>query len=234
MNKLKTCRHGDMVYQANDLYVGRSLDLYGEFSEGEVAVFRALVRPGDVVVDVGANVGAHTVALARLVGREGSVIAFEPQRVTYYCLCASVALNNLHQVVCVQAAAGEAERTLLVPDLDPDRDQNFGGLELGGPGAGRAGRKVPVRRLDSLALPACRLIKIDVEGMEREVLAGAAETIRRCRPFLYVEDDRRDRSDGLRALLHELGYVCCLHRPPYFNPDNFAGRRDNISAARFL
>ena len=228
MNKVKKCRYGDMVYQPNDLYIGRSLDLYGEFSEAEVALFRSLVRPGDVVLDVGANVGAHTVALARLVGPSGAVIAFEPQRLAYYCLCANVALNNLHQVVCFQVAAGEAERTLLVPDLDPDREQNFGGLELGGPAAGRAGRPVPVQRIDGLALSACRLIKIDVEGMEREVLAGAAETIRRCRPFLYVEDDRRDRSAGLRAFLHELGYVLHLHRPPYFNPENVAGRRENV------
>src|SRR5262249_49779677 len=79
-----------------------------------------------------------------------------------------------------------------------------------------------------LGLAACRLIKIDVEGMEREVLAGAAETIRRCRPFLYVEDERRDRSEALGAFLHELGYVLHLHQPPYFNPDNFAGRRANV------
>jgi FkbM family methyltransferase len=228
MNKLKKCRYGDMVYQPNDLYIGRSFELYGEFSEAEVTLFRALVRPGDVVVDVGANIGAHTVALARLVGPGGRVIAFEPQRLAYYCLCANVALNNLHHVVCCQAAAGASERPLVVPDLDPDREQNFGGLELGGSAAGRPGQTVPMRRIDGLGLSACRFIKIDVEGMEREVLAGAAETIRRCRPLLYVEDDRRDRSAELRALLLDLGYVCWLHRPSYFNPENFAGRRDNV------
>jgi FkbM family methyltransferase len=228
MNKVKQCRYGQMVYQPNDLWIGRSLELYGEFSEGEVALFRALLRPGDVALDVGANVGAHTVAVAGLVGPRGRVIAFEPQRLAYYCLCANVALNNLHHVVCHQAAAGRSAGFLVVPDLDPDREQNFGGVELSATAAGRPGQKVPVWRIDDLGLPACRLIKIDVEGMEREVLAGAAETIRRCRPLLYVEDDRRDRSAELRALLHELGYGLHLHRPPYFNPQNVAGSRDNV------
>src|SRR5439155_11606088 len=55
MNKLKQCRHGLMVYQPNDRYIGRSLELYGEFSEAEVDLFAGLVGPGDTAVDVGAN-----------------------------------------------------------------------------------------------------------------------------------------------------------------------------------
>src|SRR5687768_6606900 len=82
-NRLKDCRYGRMLYNVNDLYVGRSLDLYGEFSEGEVEVFRQLVRPGDLVMDVGANVGAHTVWFAKAVGPGGVVLAFEPQRLVF-------------------------------------------------------------------------------------------------------------------------------------------------------
>ncbi|MBU3737095.1 MAG: hypothetical protein FGM62_08995, partial [Methylobacterium sp.] len=60
-NQLASCRHGPLLYNVNDQYVGRSLALYGEFSEQEMAVFRHFVNPGDVVLEVGANIGAHTV-----------------------------------------------------------------------------------------------------------------------------------------------------------------------------
>src|SRR5690349_191029 len=104
-----------MTYRVNDLYIGRSFDLYGEFSEGEVEVFRQLVRPGQTVLDVGANIGAHTVPLAKLVGRSGRVLAFEPQRTVYYALCGNVAQNNLDQVYCYHAAVAERAGTIAVP-----------------------------------------------------------------------------------------------------------------------
>jgi FkbM family methyltransferase len=228
VNQLKKCRHGEMLYQPNDRYIGRSFDLYGEFSEGEVALFRELLKPGDTAVDVGANIGAHTVALARLVGPAGRVAALEPQRLAYYCLCANVALNNLHHVVCHHMAAGAAAGTLFVPNVDPDAEVNFGGLQLVALSPGGQGQAILVQPIDDLRLPACRLLKIDVEGMERQVLAGAVQTIRRHRPFLYVEDDRPDRSGELRAALDALGYVLYLHRPPYFNRDNFFHNATNI------
>ena len=58
-NVLKTCRHGLMVYNRNDAYIGRSLDLYGEFSQGETELFQQVVGIGDVVIEVGANIGTH-------------------------------------------------------------------------------------------------------------------------------------------------------------------------------
>ncbi len=59
--RMKQCRHGVMLYNINDMYVGRSLDLYGEFSEGEAAMLGQILRPGMVVCDIGANIGCHTV-----------------------------------------------------------------------------------------------------------------------------------------------------------------------------
>ena len=228
MNKLKRCRYGTMVYPANDLYIGRSLDLYGEFSEGEVALFRRIVKPGDTVLDIGANIGAHTIPLAQLAGRTGHVVALEPQRLLYYCLCGNVVMNNLNNVDCRQAAAGAAAGLLSVPELDYDAEQNFGGLDLRHEYTGLATYNVPVTPIDDLGLQRCNLIKIDVEGMEKEVLQGAAATIRQCKPILYVEDDRPDKSAELRGVIHELDYVLYQHRPPYFNPANLSNNQENV------
>jgi len=67
-----------MTFDSRDKWLGRSLDLYGEWSEPEVDLYRRIVKPGDTVVEVGANIGAHTLPLAQLVGEDGSIIAFEP------------------------------------------------------------------------------------------------------------------------------------------------------------
>src|SRR5690242_661708 len=90
--RLKQCRHGRMIYNTNDIYVGRSLDLYGEYSEGETEVFAQLVNAGDVVVEVGANIGTSTVWFGKHVGPAGAVVALEPQRIVFQILCANVAL----------------------------------------------------------------------------------------------------------------------------------------------
>src|SRR5882672_1609267 len=82
-SKIKDCRHGRFMYLPNDAYIGRSLDVYGEYCEGESEIFRQLLRPGDVALDVGANIGALTVGMARTVQSAGAVVAFEPQRAIY-------------------------------------------------------------------------------------------------------------------------------------------------------
>lgn len=227
MVRVKRCRHGDMAFLSNDLYIGRSLDWYGEYSEGEVDLFRRLVQPGFVILEIGANIGAHTVPLAQFAGPTGRVDAYEPQRFLFYLLCANVVLNNLTNVVCHQAAVAEAAGAIHVPEMDYDEDRNFGGLNLED-GLGQRFYEVPVLRVDDLQLEQCDLIKIDVEGMELRVLQGAHDTIARFRPFLYLEDDRWDRSRELRAFVEGLGYECHRHLPLYFNPDNFAGNADNV------
>ncbi|HSU65369.1 MAG TPA: FkbM family methyltransferase, partial [Tepidisphaeraceae bacterium] len=224
-NRLKECRYGRMLYNVNDIYVGRSLDLYGEFSEGEVEVFRKTIRAGDVVVEAGANIGAHTVYLARETGPQGAVIAFEPQRLVFQTLCANIALNSFTNVICKQSAVGDAPGTLLVPSLDPARENNFGGLSLLGHSHGEP---VPVVRLDDLGLARCRLLKVDVEGMELQVLKGAAKLIERCTPALYVENDRTENSADLVRFIDSLNYDAYWHLPPLYNPQNFQRNPDNV------
>ncbi len=214
-----------MLYNAHDMYIGRSLDRYGEFSEGEIDLFRQLVQPGQVVLEVGANIGAHTVWLAQAVGPTGMVLAFEPQRIVYQTLCANLALNSITNVRCVHAAVGKAAGQIVVPHLDYTRTNNFGGVELG---HCVDGEQVPVLTIDDLSLPACHLLKIDVEGMEQEVLEGAIQSIKALWPVLYVENDREEKSQSLIRLIDGLGYTMYWHTPPLYNPNNWAGNAVNV------
>jgi FkbM family methyltransferase len=223
--QLKDCRHGRMLFLWRDQFVGKSLDLYGEFSEGEAAVFAQILAPGQIAIEVGANIGAHTIQLAKLVGPQGAVLAFEPQRVIFQLLAANVALNEQFHVRTFHAAVGREAGTLTVPTGDYEAALNFGGVALskGGPG-----ETVPVMTLDSLSLPSVRLLKIDVEGMEGEVLSGARGLIAQHRPILYVENDRRERSAELIGLIDALGYDAWWHLPRLYNPKNFNNQSENV------
>ncbi len=225
-NRIKACRYGTMVYNINDWGIGQALDRYGEFSEGEAEVFRQIVRPGDVVFDVGANIGAHTVLFASLVGPAGVVIAFEPQRILFQTLCANMAVNSITQARCFNYAVGDTPGEIAVAVPDPTQRNNFGALSLG-QGAANA-ETVPVLRLDSFDVPHCRMLKIDVEGMELNVLKGAEKLIERFRPLLYVENDRPEKSADLIRHIDSLGYAQFWHQPPLFNPDNFFKNPENF------
>jgi FkbM family methyltransferase len=224
-NRWKECLRGTFIYNINDQYVGRSLDLYGEFCELEGAIFRQLLKPGDVVVEVGANIGGHTVHLSQLVGTGGAVLAFEPQRIVFQTLCANMAVNSITNAHCCHMAVGRETGFITVPFLDYSQPNNFGGIALGN---ATRGERVAQTTLDNVVLERCRLIKVDVEGMEIDVLQGGDRTIAKLRPFLYVENDRKDRSDALIRYIDSLGYEMFWHKPPLYNPANYLKNPVNV------
>ena len=168
------------------------------------------------VIDVGANVGVYTLGLASRLLPGGRVYAFEPQRILFNMLAGSVALNSLDNVFCCNMALGDRDGEIEIPQYDYDRPMSFGSIEFDGeqkePLAQERGHDparretVPLVRLDSLGLRRVGLIKIDVEGMEEKVLAGARETIARERPFVLLETIKSDR-DALRALFTRWDYA---------------------------
>jgi hypothetical protein len=105
---------------------------------------------------------------------------------------------------------------------------NFGAVSLEAAGSDRH-EKVKVRRLDDV-LPsgAVHFIKIDVEGMEREVIEGGRRLIEREKPILYVENDRAEKSVALVSLIQDCGYRLWWHIPALFNPDNFFKVKENL------
>jgi FkbM family methyltransferase len=155
-------------------------------------------RRNPVVVDAGANFGCFSLAFER---HGANVHAFEPQPVIAALLADSLKLNN-SSIALHNAALGRSMGSTRVPIVDYDRQTDFGTVSLRNLDGGLP---VEVVTLDSIGLPQLDLLKIDVEGMELDVLGGAAQTILRCRPLIFIEYWHSDEV-LLEKELGELGY----------------------------
>jgi FkbM family methyltransferase len=208
---------------SNQYGVGIQLLNDGVYSEAEIELTGKLLTlrrqyfgDGVVAIDCGANIGIHTIDWARLMIGWGRVIAIEAQERVYYALAGNIAINNCFNATALHAAVAESNGTLRIPTLDHQRPASFGSLELkrrpeteaiGQPVnyGDDTGTDVRMITLDSLNLPRCDLIKIDVEGMEASVIAGAAATISRHSPIIMAESIKSDK-EGLRSTLLGMGY----------------------------
>jgi FkbM family methyltransferase len=215
-------RNGVLLYNRFDQFIGRSIDLYGEYCGGRVDLFRQILQPGDIAVEVGAYIGSTTIALSQAVGAGGAVIAMEAQRLVHQILCANLALNNLMNVYAPLVAAGEEPGQLIVPILSPTIENNFGALGLKDQ-TWEAGDAVPINTVDSFELRHCRLLAVDAEGMEIEVLRGAEATLATCAPIVHVANYRRDKSSALISHLQDRGYQLYWDIAPIWRPANFTG-----------
>ncbi len=221
-------RDGYFLINANDVYVGKALFIYGEYSGLEGEFLNRLIRAGDVVVEVGANIGSHTIALAKTVGTSGKVYAFEPQRACYSLLESQIALNQLENIYAYRYGVGRTKEKLWLPKVNYGAVGNFGAVELARNKSADS-EQVDIVTLDEmLGDVACSLIKIDVEGMEEDVIRGGIGVIEKHSPIIYVENDRAQKSKSLIALLLDLKYRLWWHLPPLFNPNNFFGIKDNV------
>lgn len=135
--RMTNTRHGLMLYPANDVYIGRSLEVYGEYCPGEGEAFSQILRTGAIVLEAGANIGAHTVHLSKIVGPTGQVYAFDPQRRIFQILCANLALNNAGNVVARQQGLGDVRTTMWASPPDIGAAANFGASRCRAPAGSR-------------------------------------------------------------------------------------------------
>ena len=221
-------RHGRFLANPKDIYLGRSMIKYGEFSEIEWHLLDQLVKPGAVVIEAGANMGSFTVPLAKNAGERGMVYAFEPQLAVFQQLSANVALNDLINVQTFNAGCGDEEGWMPIIRPNPKVELNYGGLPLERL-KGDSIVKVRIEKLDNcIDPPRLNLIKADVEGMEAQVLKGARGLIEKFRPMLYLEAHEPEHAPPLIRLLKELDYDMWWHLPLMYNKDNFRGDSENI------
>jgi FkbM family methyltransferase len=224
-NFVTQTRYGTLIYNKNDVRVGRSLELYGEYCERAIVVFDQILATGNVVIDVGANIGSHTLFFAKKVGPAGCVLAFEPHRLAYQTLCGNMAINSITNVHCWNAAVGDRRSEICVPRVDHEREIDLTSIEIGG----SEGDRVPVIELDGMNLPRCNLVRIASPGMECAVLNGAANLLKRLKPIVHICSQLDSaREAKLLERLGELGYAAYWHSAELFNPLNHAGNTENV------
>jgi len=179
--------------------------LRGQYEQDEIRFVRGLLKRGDCAIDVGGHIGFFTMQMADAVGPEGRVYAFEPLDANADLLERSIAENGYGDRVRFQrAAAGAASGTATL--TFPVETLNSGGAYLlrdgSAPLAGNRKKDVPVVALDSLDLrQSVRVIKMDVEGAEPQVLRGAARILKDDKPVILSElhPTQLERASGVTA-----------------------------------
>ncbi|MEA2790841.1 MAG: hypothetical protein QOG73_3247 [Acetobacteraceae bacterium] len=210
--KLTRCKYGWMLHSGP--YIGNCFELYGQYSESEVQVLRAFIRPGNTCLDVGANIGDLTVPMSQIAGPTGRVFAIESHPDTYHVLGANLALNGIENV-----------RTFNRFVSNVDQDDTSGPW---GQYAFTGERWKPTfMTIDSLGLDQCAFVKVDVDGKELAVLQSAERTIKVCRPIVYFENDDQGKSTDLLRYMLSLDYEIFFHPAPIFESDNFFGNPVN-------
>ncbi|MCA9114774.1 MAG: FkbM family methyltransferase [Planctomycetaceae bacterium] len=232
-NRLGTTPYGQIIYNMHDSVVGRSIEHYEEYADHETSVLHQIVQPGWHVVEVGSNIGAQTLYLSQRVGPEGAVFAFEPQRILFQTLCGTLALNSITNTFCWNLAAGAEPGELMFPPVDYSRPGDHNGTKAV---TDNGGEVVPVVTIDSFKLQRCDFLRVNSPGRLPEVIQGAAETLERCNPIVYLEcsGEAAEAEAALIRQLHELDYAMYWHNSPLFNPDNHAGNPENIFEDRGL
>jgi FkbM family methyltransferase len=228
--QLVQSRHGWMLVNPNDIYLGQAVLEYGECCEIEVQFLMQLlsIRPG-AVVEIGTNIGTHTIPIAKALAlQRRDLVVFEPQPFIFQNMCANLALNGLTNTRAWPYACADRHGTLYFQRPDYTSQGNFGGISMESVEASES-CSVPCVRLDDvMGSEAVALMKVDVEGFELIVLQGAENILTRSRPVIYVENDRIEKSKELIEWLWSRNYQLWWHLPPLFNPENFFGKEGNI------
>jgi FkbM family methyltransferase len=187
----------NVLFPEGDTAIGASLRDYGEFARPEVELIASYMDqfkdPG-TFIDVGANIGAITLPLAAK-RQHWNVMAFEAHRGLSNVLAANTLNNQLYNVEVICAAVGAESGITTFPSVSLSSKINFGVLGTHLKDKIRSER-VLMLSLDDVAPPNTRLVKVDVEGAEAQVLKGARNLIEKIRPIWLLEANKEDPYRG--------------------------------------
>jgi FkbM family methyltransferase len=247
---IAVCRRGGLRWRL-DLREGIdfSIFLLGSFEPNMATAYRNMIASGSIVVDIGANIGAHTLRLATCVGAAGRVIAVEPTQYAFERLREHVLLNPslASRIVLLQAMLMGSEHAPLAEKIESSWPLDTpSDAHPGHAGVGKVTTGAAVRTLDSvvsdLDLKSVDFLKLDVDGYEVEVLRGARDTLRRFAPVIFFEHspyvlaEKGYKPDELVNILVDAGYRFTnlkgrtLAASPYALPSVATGAGINLMA----
>lgn len=235
------CRYGSMLAFSADNVIARSLRMYGEWAEHELSILHQYIGAGMTVVDVGANIGTHTLPFSRWVGN-GCVIAIEAQPAVFKVLSANCRRNGCNNIEVINAVCADTDGSF---ECQPDcaAERNVGGLSFSGRrtnlwhklmralrvGGAPGIAEVPAVTLDDVCgRRRISFIKLDIEGMELAALRGARATIARSHPVIFFEQNTADRLADVHEYLTNTGYRAYWLETQPFNRNNFREVTENI------
>lgn len=187
--------HGTFLTRRTDTVISNQLAATGVWEPKSLAVFERFAAGARCILDVGANIGHHSVVLSRLLAPSGRLFAFEPQKEVFHLLCANLAINGCGGAEAFRLALGASPGTARMFPISYEGFSNFGalGLQLAEGSAERSGEPVRVMTLDGFLEDqevdpgSVGFIKLDVQSFELFVLQGAEATLRLGRPTLALE-----------------------------------------------
>ncbi len=205
MAQLAETRQGLLMFDPGEVFAGPSIERYGEWLHGQLELALRLIAPGSVVVEAGAGVGAHAVALGRALGPEGLLFLYEGRAPIRRMLRQNLDANGVANAALMTRA-------------------------LGAPAPG--GFDADHETIDDLQLERLGGLKVDAPADSAAIVDGAQETLWRCRPWLMLAVPDDAALARLGARVRELGYRTWRMETPMFSPSNFNRREDDIFDGR--
>jgi FkbM family methyltransferase len=230
-------RHGTFYSVVNDSYIGRSLEEYGEWAQGEMPIYEKFIHKDAIVIEIGSHIGSLTIPISKLCK---TLFTFEPQRLLFQLLNTNLIINNIDNVYPYMYALGKENKQILLKEFDsnkinPKTGLNTGGIRLSQIETSLNGYPIKMVRLDDVIPKELKIsfIKIDAETMELDIIEGAETIIKKDRPIMYVESNPFS-DQSLENKIKNLEYNIYASYPDYYSEDNINKNTKRIFAPTYM
>jgi FkbM family methyltransferase len=204
--KITTTEQQDIYVNPNDRYIGKELINNNIWEKYIVNLLKDHCKDGMNVIDVGANIGSHTILMSKLVGSNGKVYAFEPCKNHYEILFHNLMINNCFNTIIYNCGCSDTNENMYISSefLDVKQTKNFGAITLKKEFE-NGDEIVQNNTIDSYNFSNIDVVKLDAEYMENKVLIGMKDTILKCKPIIIIEI-HNEQLENITSILNSMDY----------------------------